>query len=178
MEEQNDKLKEMLQKIQEVIELYNSLNPQNKMALTPQVVRNDVRNIFICVYNGNHVGLFKKINWSIENFYYSSCYDAGCVYVGIDSNYIGIKKTHSYDTSVSCWEPIGTKLVLRHNTYVSNCVMQDSMSFDDMRLIMYKEGKIKPYEIGKADPDEMLEVLKYAFSYYQLDQDVQAKRSK
>jgi len=33
---------------------------------------------------------------------------------------------------------------------------------------MYNEGFFKSYEIGKATSEEILEVLKFATSYYQL----------
>ncbi len=45
-------------------------------------------------------------------------------------------------------------------------------------LIIYSAGQIGPYEIGKATSQEILEVLKYASSYYQLAQSAQNKRTR
>lgn len=172
-------LKDILQEIQKAIEMYNGTNPDEKIALTKQEQK-DVKDMFICVYNGKHVGLFKKINWSSGYYrgYSDNDYSAGSIYVGVDSNYVGMKKTHEDNISVNYWEPVGVKVVLKDKKYVSNCVMCDGMSFDDMRLIMYNNGQICPYEIGKATSQEMLEVLKYAVIYYQLNQNMQNQRKK
>lgn len=146
------------------------------MIITPQDKRKDVSNIFICMYNGKHVGLFKKRNWSTNKT--QSWYDAGSIYVGVDSNYIGMKKAHRGSIEYNKWEPIGTRVMVDEKCYIANCSMQNGMSFDDMRLIMYGEGQIKAYEIGKANSEEILEVLKFAASYYQLDQNVRNTRKK
>ena len=89
-----------------------------------------------------------------------------------------MKETHESFFSKNEWKRIGTKIIVNNKSYVANCNMQNGMSFDDMRLIMYREGQIEPYEIGKATSQEMLEVLKYASSYYQLDQSVQNRKIK
>ncbi len=179
--EKCEELKQILEDIQKSLELYNNLNPQEKLTITPQDQRKDVRDIFICVYNNKHVGLFKKINW--KSAYYTGWtghdYNAGSIYVGVDSNYIGLKTTHDENHSVNRWEAPGARIELKDkDTFVANCYMQNGMSFDDMRLIMYREGKIGPYEIGKATSKEILDVLKYAFIYYQLDQNTQRQRVK
>ncbi len=165
----HEELKSILEGLQKALELYNDLNPQEKLEITPQGERKDVSDIFICVYNDKHIGLFKKINWYTRK-YDSVEYAAGSIYVGIDSDYIGMKGMHPYYTYENRWQPVGKKVIVCDKCYISNCIMQNSMSFDDMRLIMYSDGQIKPYEIGKASSKEMIDVLKYAFSYYQLDQ--------
>ena len=175
---EKEKLDEMLSKIQSVIEMYNSINQGDELVLTKKE-KKDVRNMFICVYNDRHVGLFRKINWStrkIYRMYWDAEYDAGSIYFGVDSNYIGMKKTHEGSSVRNYWLPIGTKEVLDGKSYVSNCTMQNGMSFDDMRLIMYKNGQIGPYEIGEATSIEMVEVLKYALTYYGLDSKPRSSR--
>ena len=89
-----------------------------------------------------------------------------------------MKETHSYNICRNHWQSVGKKIIVDGKSYVSNCIMQNGMSFDDMRLIMYSDGQIGPYEIGKASSQEMIDVLKYASSYYQLDQNIQKPRSK
>lgn len=169
-------LKSILQGLQKALELYNDLNPEEKLAITPQEEKKDVSDIFICVYNGKHVGLFKKINWNSDYYRgWSDCdYDAGSIYVGVDSNYVGMKQTHKDNIVVSNWKKAGSRVDLKDKgTYVANCNMENGMSFNDMRLIMYNDGQIEPYEIGKASSQEIIDVLKYASSYYQLDQNIQ-----
>ncbi len=178
----NEELKQILEGLQKALELYNGINPEEKLELVKQVEKKDVSSIFVCVYNSKCVGLFKKINWSSTIYqwtkYHSPEYNAGSIYVGIDSNYIGMKSTHEDMFSRNSWQEVGKKVVVDGKSYVANCNMQNGMSFDDMRLIMYSAGQIGPYEIGKATSQEMLEVLKYASSYYQLDQSVQNKRTR
>lgn len=178
----NENLKQILEGLQKALELYNGINPEEKLKLVKQAEKKDVSSIFVCVYNGQRVGLFKKINWSTPMHqwtkYHSPEYDAGSIYVGIDSNYIGMKSTHKHSFSENHWQEVGTKVVLDGKSYVANCNMQNGMSFDDMRLIMYSEGQIGSYEIGKAASQEMLDVLKYASRYYQLNQSDQNKRTR
>lgn len=164
-----EELKEILQGIQKTIEMYNSLNPEEKLTVTRQEEKKDISDVFVCVYNENCVGLFKKINWNSKMVVGSPpAYDAGSIYVGVESDYIGMKKTHSDIICVSRWEPAGTKVVVDGKSYLANCNMKNGMSFDDMRLNMYGDGQIGSYEIGKASSQEMLDVLSYATRYYQL----------
>ncbi len=180
-EKKKEELKSLLEGLQKALEMYNDLNPQEKLTITPQEEKKDVSDIFICVYNNKHVGLFKKINWD-SNYSYRSgddYYDAGSIYVGVDSNYVGMKQTHERWIDVSYWKKAGARVALKDkDTYVANCNMENGMSFDDMRLIMYGDGQIGPYEIGKASSQEMIDVLKYASSYYQLDKNIQMQRVK
>lgn len=181
--EKYEVLKSTLEKIEQVIKLYNDLDPEQKLSITTQEEKKDVSDTFLCVYNNKHVGLFKKINWSTETHNIDQAigyaeYNAGSVYVGINSNYIGMKETHSYNMCINHWQPIGKKIIIDDKSYVSNCVMQKGMSFDDMRLIMYNDGQIGPYEIGKASSKEIIDVLKYSYSYYELNQNFQKEKLK
>lgn len=177
--EKYEKLKLILDCLEKAVTLYNELNPQEKVTITPQVAKKDVSDIFICFYNHKHVGLFEKLNHCFsQNYYYNDRYKAGSIYVGVDSNYVGMELTYNLSCSDHRWEKIGTKRKLNGQIYVSNCVIQDCMSFDDMRLIMYNEGKIGPYEIGKASSQEMVDVLRYALNYYQLVQSIKKTKSK
>lgn len=128
----------------------------------------DVRNTFVCVYNGNHVGLFKKTNYSTKNGD-PRYYRAGSVYEGINSNYIGLKETCDFGVTCNRWRQIGERVIMNGIEYEANCKMNDGMSFDDMRLIMYKDGKIGSYTLGKASSEDMIDVLSYASEYYNLN---------
>lgn len=180
MEEKNKKeeLKQILEDIKKALALYNSIDHERNLKIVNQNEQQDVRDVFVCVYDDKCVGLFKKIDWNCGGY----GKDTGSIYVGVDSNYIGMKKTHDSFSSVNKWQPAGTSVHLcsgrSSGRYVANCDMQDSMSFDDMRLIMYNAGQIESYEIGKATSQEKLAVLKYAFNYYQLDKSVQNENAK
>lgn len=171
VENDNKLLVEILEGLKYLIEKYNdTVAPNQRVRLSCEGEKKDVSDIFICVYNKNCVGLFRKINWNSDYYYkyISKCYEAGSIYVGVDSDYIGMKKTHSDSIEVNYWEEIGARVDLKSGTYIANCSMKNGMSFDDMRLIMYKNNKIGPYTLGESSPQEMLDVLKFAMSYYQL----------
>ncbi len=127
----------------------------------------NISNIFICVCNDQHVGLFKRIDW-VSKIEYTPIprYASGSIYVGVNSGYIGVNLTHSDTCTMNLWCPSGTKVFLPDRTYIANCNIENAMSFDDMRLIMHDVGEIKNYEIGKASLKEVFEVLQYASSYY------------
>lgn len=148
--------------------MYNDANAEEKIILTKEI--KDVSNIYICVYNYRHIGLFEKIDWNTEKTYDASCdrwnYDAVGVYVGMDSDYVGINLTHYNHKRVYQWQEIGSSVTINNKTYVANCNMQNKMSFNDMRRVMYNDGEIDSYEIGKVSLQELLEVLKYAQHYY------------
>lgn len=83
-----------------------------------------------------------------------------------------MKTTHEDKHCRNRWERIGTKINLKDESYTTNCNMTNGMSFDDMRLTMFNNEEIRPYELGKASAEEMIKVLSYATKYYQLDQKV------
>lgn len=176
--ERLDLFREILISIQEIIKMYQELSPEEKNLLITPSDKNDVKDIFICMYDDMYVGLFRKINWSSRVTEKNDVfpYNAGNIYVGVNSSYIGMELIHSGYVDNKEWQIIGEKVIVDDKSYVANCNMQNSMSFDDMRLIMYCEGKIDSYEIGKADSKEILDVLKYAVSYYQIDQNFPKKK--
>lgn len=44
--------------------------------------------------------------------------------------------------------------------------MKNGMQFDEMRGIMYDQGKLKNYTPGQATNEEILAVLSFARQYY------------
>lgn len=169
--EKIEELKSMLGTIQKALDLYNELNPEEKMTMTPQIETKDVSDVFVCVYNDKHVGLFKTIDWTRRpDGSDPQFYDAGIIYIGLDSSYIGLKTTHHNWHRVNRWERMGAKAVFNGKIYLANCHVQNVISFDDMRTIMYNKGKIGTYELGKSNSKEMLDVLNYAYEHYQLEQ--------
>lgn len=151
--------------IEQLIKLYNKSWPNEALELNEVAEKQDISDVYICAYN-NSVGLFESIGWRGYRLL-DADYDTGIVYVGIDSDYIGMKKTRNHKLFGSIgWEPVGTVTKIDNKTYVANCQMSNSISFDDMRLIMYKNGKIGGYERGKATSREIIDVLAYAQSYF------------
>ena len=172
-------MEELREIILKSIELYNSMEGVEKVALvetkklqnTPinQIDLIDVSNLYVCQYNDNQVGLFKKIDYSTPIKYdmlYGDYYNSGMIFIGYKSDYIGIKITHDRYHQKNYWESSGYKTRWDYTDYLVNCNMTNAVSFDDMRQIMYENDKIGPYSMGNATNQELLEVLRYSKSYF------------
>lgn len=162
--------KELLKSIEDSIKIYNNANPESKLILNKEKELKDVDNVFVCLYNDNKVGLFKKYTWRQRS---DACQnendlkiDEGDIYIGIDSNYIGVQRTIYAGLEFARWKNNGFKVNYDGIAYIANCNMENSMSFDDMRHIMYNDKKIGKFQYGKATSNEMFDVLSYASSYY------------
>lgn len=170
----------LLKNIRKAVEVYNSFEQEEKIEIVSRKKNEnkevDVSNIFVCVYNDEHVGLFRKINYNEKTD--RAYYNAGSIYVGVDSDYIGMKETHCNSHCTTVWKKAGAKVKVDDHVYLCNCNMENGMSFDDMRLKMFEEGLIDSYKIGKSSSEEMIEVLCYARSHYHLDTKGTAKGKK
>lgn len=129
----------------------------------------DVKNVEVCLYDDNCIGLFKIIEWCK---YPSSLYKySGIVYIGIDSSKIGMKRLYENGYSVNCFIEPGDIWEVNGKRYLANCKINKTLSFDDMRFKLYRSGLISPYTIGKATASEMLEVMCYAADYFGIEKD-------
>lgn len=128
-------------------------------------VKNDVRDVYICFYNDGLIGLFMKNFCCVGNSlnYY------GNIYLGIDSNCIGIDaelfdaKTEEYTT---IYQPTDSMGLYRGNIYTSNCHISSAIKFDDVRYIMKDDGVMTSFTYDEASTEEMLAVLDYAGRNY------------
>ena len=156
----------LLESIKNAIETYNKLNPNDKIVVNSGNAVHDVSNVIVCEYSNfadrknSSISLFKRFQITIEENMgalltkFCSHY---IIYKGIQSDCIGIKDLQGYDYNY-----------ISRDKYVANCNITNEIGFDDLRLKMYDEGLIGPYQMGKARDEEMLEVLKYASEYFGL----------
>lgn len=169
----------LLQKIRELVEAYNGLPNAKKMALVEEefikdinVPRQedfkDVSDFYIGVYNEGQVGLFRELRYSSpkETVLNHEKWSAGSLFIGVESNLIGIKTTHEGFSSFTRWQTEGEMEMVDQKRYVCNCNMSDTVPFDNVRLMMYEEGKIPAYTLGKATHRQIVETLAYAKNYY------------
>ena len=170
----------LLQKIRELVEAYNGLPNAKKMALIEEelikdmnIPRNedfkDVSEFYIGVYNDGQVGLFRELRYSSPKTEVMGHekWSAGALFIGVESNLIGIKTTHESFSSFSRWQTEGEMETVDQKRYVCNCNMKEAMPFDNVRLMMYEEGKIPAYTLGKATHRQIVETLSYAKHYYE-----------
>jgi len=174
-------MENLLNKITELVDAYNQLPNANKVAIvSEEYVKNkeipiiekklDVSNMQVGVYDDNCVDLFDTIRYSSKIKKGPSGYEeysAGQIYIGAYTTNTAIKITHHECFESSDWQKIGSAEIVDEKRYVCTCNMHATLPFETMRLMMYEEGLItEPYEIGKASKKEIVEVLKYAYSYY------------
>lgn len=174
-------MENLLNKIKELVEAYNQLPNSTKMTLVPEEYAkslnlpieekyNDVSNYYICLYNNGKVGIFKQLNYSSQKTETNSGYErweAGALYIGVNSSLVGIKVTHHDIFSVNSWKELGQMETVDDKRYVCNCKIHDDMTFDEMRLLMYEKGEIGTYSLGKATDRELINVLNFAHKYYE-----------
>ena len=172
---------ESIENRRKIIELaltHNGCYPDDQIDICSLDKTEDVNDIYICVYNDNQVGLFKKVNFTTaiseckhfsygRGHYSTFHYTAESIYIGYNSNYTGIKVLHKENHNLNMWAKEGYATTWDKKVYLANCNMYDEMSFDDMRLLMYEDGNLtSPYEVGKATKNEILQTLLYAKRYY------------
>lgn len=156
-----------LENIQKQIEIYNESHPENPVMLTPKYI--DVKDLFICSYNEGEVGLFKKKNYHtpiIEAGNIDHCFQAGSIYIGQNSTEVCIKTDHNGWFALSHMEQAGFMACCDGEVYIATSDMKGDVSFDYLRLLMYQQGRIENYILGKATDKDILDVLCYAKEEY------------
>ena len=170
----------LLQKIKELVEAYNNLPNAERVAVVPEKLaldmniptseeEKDVSSCYICSYDENRVGLFKELCYSSqkETVMGYERWTAGSLYIGVESSLVGIKVTHEDFSDEDYWQELGATETVDKKRYVCNCDMHEAIPFDDIRLMMYEEGVIGTYKLGKASNRDILNALKYAKGYYE-----------
>ncbi len=166
-----------------------TVTKKNQVKRQPEKL--DVSKYYVCTYGaeqtwvgcfflgGNEyifdsIGLFKKEHDMYEKtkhrdgYYFMGCWEESedytvkfdhQVYTGVDSDQIAIEEL-THDGKMP--KNPGSIVTLSDDRKLSaTCVIDKAYSFDNIRLRLYQDGLIGPYEIGKATNGEILEVLAY-----------------
>lgn len=173
-------MEKLLEKIKELVEAYNDLPNAERVAVVNekyalemnvplQEETKDISHAYICAYDDGRVGLFKELRYSSpkEKVMGYDRWSAGSLFIGIESNLVGIRVTHDDFMELDAWQKVGATEIVDKERYVCNCNIYDAMTFDDIRLMMYEEGLIRPYTLGKATNRDIVNALKYAKKYYE-----------
>ena len=131
----------------------------------------DTRDIYICVYDEDKIGVFKKISWHTRPYktYIGNKFNAGNIYIGIDTDHIGMNKTHEDTFNKDKWEPVGTYVKYGGKKYISDCEIKKAINLDTIRQYMYYNKKIQDYIPGNATSKEVVDTLIYAYEYLGID---------
>ena len=148
-----DSKERILIKINKLIEKYNSIS-DDKMSLVQDKVL-DTENLYICLYDEDKAGLFKKKNYRNEivpNYNYLD------IYCGVDTNNVAIYLS-TILTSREKWYNNGEKIQVDGEDYFATCKINSA-------LMMYHEGIISDSNINMIFPSEISEMINYAYSYF------------
>lgn len=155
-----DSKERILIKINKLIEKYNSIS-DDKMSLVQDKVL-DTENLYICLYDEDKVGLFKKNNYRNEivpNYNYLD------IYCGVDTNNVAIYLS-TILTSREKWYNNGEKIQVSGEDYFAICKINSAYNLESFKLMMYHEGIISDSNINMIFPSEISEMINYAYSYF------------
>jgi len=155
-----DSKERILIKINKLIEKYNSIS-DDKMSLVQDKVL-DTENLYICLYDEDKVGLFKKNNYRNEivpNYNYLD------IYCGVDTNNVAIYLS-TILTSREKWYNNGEKIQVSGEDYFATCKINSAYNLESFKLMMYHEGIISDSNINMIFPSEISEMINYAYSYF------------
>ena len=146
--------KDLIDSIKKVLNDYNKKNNTN-LSIIDKDDTYDATELFICKFDTNKIGLFKREGYTDETYY---SYDTYSIYVGIDSNYKGIFKNGNSQAT-----GYGVSFDY-YGSFVASCHIDEVMSYNNVRFQMYKDSNNKPNNIDfkKTTSHEISEVLIYA----------------
>lgn len=155
-----DSKERILIKINKLIEKYNSIS-DDKMSLVQDKVL-DTENLYICLYDEDKAGLFKKKNYRNEivpNYNYLD------IYCGVDTNNVAIYLS-TILTSREKWYNNGEKIQVDGKDYFATCKINSAYNLESFKLMMYHEGIISDSNINMIFSSEIPEMINYAYSYF------------
>jgi len=168
-------VEKLLQKIKELVDIYNEMPDVEKMALIPEeyVTSKNIQfqieeqkisteNLYICKYDGQLGLFFRELREGYRNgqvFYNKTLYSIYRQYQGDNVGLYVYKEPYENKMS-NTWVKRGVYL---YETEVNvTCNMTDSILFDNVRMKMYEQGEITDFKIGETTQKELLETLMFA----------------
>ncbi len=167
----DSKLTEIDRKLRELEQLKRDLTAERKSSESQK----DVSHVAICLCSDGHIGFFEIQDFCsniIKDLFRDKKYDSGIIYRERATGLCGIELTHYGYGEYRKFAPAGTLVfdIKTDRYYVSNCQIDNMILFDDLRLRLYNSGDIGPYKIGQATDEEILEMLRFAYNYFVMDQ--------
>lgn len=185
METIKSKKAEILDTIKRLIKIYNASYPEESLTLgsskenglskeaNEQSEKIDVKDIYVCLYNTNEIGLFKKDRYSMEHtrafLWHKLDYDFntyGEIYFGYNTSNIGLVQLSEDGRNCHCQVDVGCPAKVGEKLYFSNVLINNSISFEDLRIKMAIDGQLGEYTLGQASHAEIIKVLTYAPNYF------------
>lgn len=160
--------KELLKQIRNLVDSYNLISKRDKIAVFSKEKKDDIREVYVCLFDNEEVALFQKRDFEIKQN--SEVYAKGCLFTGFYNGEVGIILKAFNGNSCDIRE-IGQSLYLDGEVFRSSCKINTFISYDNMRLLMKLNFKLENYEEGKSSIDEMAKVIDFAVDYFRLNKE-------
>ena len=168
-----DNKESILNKINILVDKYNNASGNDKIKIVSDKVI-DTENLYICLYDDDKVGLFKKTNYRNEivpNYNYLD------IYCGVDTNNVAIYLS-TILTSREKWCNNGEKIQVDGKDYFATCKINSAYNLESFKLMMYHEGIINDSNINMILSSEMPEMINYAYSYFNVSREQKALKER
>ena len=168
-----DNKESILNKINTLVDKYNNASENDKIKIVSDKVI-DTENLYICLYDDDKVGLFKKKNYRNEivpNYNYLD------IYCGVDTNNVAIYLS-TILTSREKWYNNGEKIQVDGKDYFATCKINSAYNLESFKLMMYHEGIINDSNINMILSSEMPEMINYAYSYFNVSREQNALKER
>ena len=168
-----DNKESILNKINILVDKYNNASENDKIKIVSDKVI-DTENLYICLYDDDKVGLFKKNNYRNENVPNYNYLD---IYCGVDTNNVAIYLS-TILTSREKWCNNGEKIQVDGKDYFATCKINSAYNLESFKLMMYHEGIINDSNINIILSSEMPEMINYAYSYFNVSREQKALKER
>lgn len=155
------------EKILVLVELSKEDLLQYKVKVQEEKQERDVKNLFICLYDGTQINLCEREKVFLDS---SEFYTEVELYFNDIKEITGAYAKRCDIEDGEAWVSKGTSFLENHGNIINiNCTMHEVVRFDTLRYKMKKEGILDNYVAGLASEAEIEEVLDYAKIYFKIE---------
>ena len=162
-----DNKESILNKINKLINKYNNISIDEKIKLLHGKIV-DTNNLYICLYDFDKVGLFKKVNYR-GNLFCQYNYNYIDIYCGVDTENVAIYISRTL-SSIEKWYRKKETIQIYGEEYSATCKIDSAINICAFKLMMYHEGIINDSNINLILSSEIPEMLKYAYEYFNIEE--------
>ena len=164
----------ILNKINKLINKYNNISIDEKIKLL-HVKAVDTNNLYICLYDFDKVGLFRKVNYK-GNLFCQYNYNYIDVYCGVDTDNVAIYVSRTL-SPIEKWYKKKEKIQIYGEEYNATCKIDSAINICAFKLMMYHDGIIDDSNCNIILSSEILGIIDYANRYYKIEEK-QSKKQK
>ena len=154
----------ILNKINKLVDKYNGVSKDNTISIVHDNVLK-TKDLYVCLYDDDKVGLFRKKNYNNKN---SLHYSDSDIYFGIDTDNVTGHLNHFLGIKMDCWYKSGEEMYCYKKSFFATCEINQCIHLENIRLDMYNDKIISDYQVDVVETNKIPEILKYAYNYFNL----------